>query len=177
MQRDTGLQRELISAFGKETYNDKGQLNNKWLAQIVFSDETKLQLLNRIVHPRMVAEIVEEMESARFSGRYPMVVVDAALVYEVSIEQMFDSIIVVNARKDYRIKRVMERDKLTRADILSRINHQIPLEEKVKWADFVITNNGSLEQLKQVVDEIFNKLSSEVRTVRIITQTPVQKRT
>jgi dephospho-CoA kinase len=167
MQRDAALQRELRHAFGKQAFNEKKELNNKWLAEIVFSDETKLQMLNRIVHPRMVAEIVEEMEAARFSGKFPIVVVDAALIYEVSIEQMFDIIIVVNCRKDTRIKRVMQRDDMKRDDVLSRMRHQIPLEEKAKWADVVITNNGTEEELKKSVDEAFEKITADLRVVRL----------
>ena len=110
----------------------------------------------------MVAEIVEEMEEARFSQRYPLIVIDAALVFEISIEQMFDSIIVVYASLKKRTERVRKRDKLSEEDIRARVNRQIPLEEKRKWADFEIDNNGSLEDLKIQTKKIFDKLVEQI---------------
>jgi dephospho-CoA kinase len=112
--------------------------------------------------------VIEEMENARHSQRYPLIVVDAALIFEISIEQMFDVIIVVYANMENRIKRVMSRDHLKRAEILSRVHRQIPLKDKKNWADFVIDNNGSKEDLMKQVQSVYDKLTANVRTVRKI---------
>ena len=122
---------------------------------MAFRDEVKTLELNKIIHPRMVSEVVEEMETARFSQRYPLIIVDAALIFEISIEKMFDSVIVVYAKLNNRIKRVMERDDLKRAEVLARVHRQIPLEDKKNWADFVIDNDGTTDDLKKQVDHIF----------------------
>jgi len=156
--KDKILQKELQKAFGEKIFYRNGRLNRHLLASLAFRDAVKTQLLNKLVHPRMVAEIVEEMEQARFSHRYPLIVIDAALVFEISIEQMFDAIIVVYASLRKRIERVKSRDRLTDEDIIARINRQIPLDEKRKWADFEINNNGTLEDLRKQTRQVFDKL-------------------
>jgi len=166
INKDAALQRELKKVFGEEIFSPAGKLNRKLLAQMAFKNESSTLQLNNLVHPRMVAGVVEEMESARFSGKYPLIVIDAALVYEISIEQMFDAIIVVYASMENRIKRVMERDGLSRRTIITRVRRQIPLEDKKQWADFVVDNNGSLDDLKRLTDQIFDKLTVRVQKAR-----------
>ena len=90
IKKNKTVQNEIKKEFGNKVFFSDGKLNRKLLASIAFEDENKTQLLNKIVHPRMVADVVEEMESARFSGRYPLIIVDAALIYEISIEKLFD---------------------------------------------------------------------------------------
>lgn len=164
IDKDKTLQRELKQAFGEEIFFQDGKLNRRLLANIAFTDESKTLLLNNLVHPRMVAEVVEEMEQARFSQRYPLIVIDAALIYEISIEQIFDAIIVVFSDQKQRVDRVMKRDGLKRDEIITRIRRQIPLEDKREWADFVIDNNGSLQDLQQQCQKIYDQL---VETIRI----------
>ncbi len=160
--KDKTLQKELRKAFGDRIFYSNRQLNRQMLANIAFRDEQKTQLLNKLVHPRMVAEIVEEMEEARFSQRYPLIVIDAALIFEISIEQMFDVIVVVHADLQRRVERVKSRDNLSEADILARVNRQIPLEEKRKWADFEIDNNGTLEELHTQTKKVLEKLVDQI---------------
>jgi len=168
IQKDATLQRELKKAFGKEIFAKDGTLNRKLLGRLAFSHDSKTMELNKLVHPRMVADVVEEMETARFSEKYPLVIIDAALIYEISIEQMFDAVIVVYASKDNRVRRVMKRDDLKRSEILARIRRQIPLEDKKKWADHVIENNSTIEELYKQTNEIFNSLVSNIKTARRI---------
>jgi dephospho-CoA kinase len=168
ISKDRSLQKELIKTFGNEIFYKDGQLNRRLLASIAFQDEEKTQKLNRLVHPRMVSEVIEEMENARFSQKYPLIVIDAALVYEISIEQMFDSIIVVYTSLKNRIDRVMKRDGLTKDEILARVRRQIPLEEKKKWAEYVVDNDGSLEDLEKQTRKIFEEISDDIQISRAI---------
>jgi dephospho-CoA kinase len=135
------------------------------LAELAFKDEISTQKLNQLVHPRMVESLVEEMEQARFSGKYPIIIIDAALIYEISIENMFDAVIVVDAPVRLREKRVMERDSMTRNEFRSRLNKQIPLEDKVSWADYVIKNDGTVDNLKQKSRTIFNLLMQDHKSL------------
>jgi dephospho-CoA kinase len=162
IDRDKILQKELKQVFGEGIFDSHGKLDRRLLAEIAFSSESKTQILNKLVHPRMVSEMIEEMENSRFSQKYPLIVIDAALLYEVSIEQMFDTIIVVYCELETRIQRVMKRDGLKRKEIMARMRRQIPLNEKRDWADYVIDNNGSLEDLKKQTIVIFNELLDTV---------------
>jgi len=168
ISKDRSLQKELIKTFGNEIFFKDGQLNRRLLASIAFQDEEKTQKLNRLVHPRMVSQVIEEMENARFSQKYPLVVIDAALIYEISIEQMFDSIIVVYTSLKNRVDRVMKRDGLTKDEILARVRRQIPLEEKKKWAEYVVDNDGSLEDLEKQIRIVFEKISDDIQISRAI---------
>lgn len=156
--RNRGLQRDLRKTFGNDIFDKNKRLNTKLLAERAFKDELNTQRLNQLVHPRMVESLIEEMEQARFSRKFPIVVIDAALIYEISIERMFDAVVVVDAPLAERQKRVRERDGMTRRKFNERMDKQIPLEEKVSWADFVIKNDGSLEDLKRVTRSVFDKL-------------------
>lgn len=157
IQKNIALQSDLKKTFGDDIFKNK-KLNTKRLAEIAFSDELKTRKLNQLVHPRMVESIIEQMEKARFSGKYPIIVIDAALIYEISIEQNFDFIIVVNTPISIRQKRVFQRDNISRKEFNDRISKQISLEEKCKWADFVIDNKGTLEDLKQNTKKVFDTL-------------------
>ena len=158
IQKDRKLQSELRKEFGNDVFVKPNVLNTKKLAEAAFRDEFSTQKLNQIVHPRMVESLIEEMEQARFSGKYPLIVVDAALIYEISIENMFDAVVVVTAPIAQREKRVMARDNMTRKEFRNRASKQIPLEDKVSWADYVILNDSSIENLKQRTRTIYNEL-------------------
>jgi dephospho-CoA kinase len=155
---DPEAKNEIRKNFGKKVFFRNGKLNRKLLGRIVFEDEAKTKLLNKIVHPRMVSRIVDEIEEARDTGKYKIIAIDAALIYEINLEHMFDAVVVVSSRLKNRIDRIVERDGLSEKEILDRISKQIPIEDKVKWADFVINNNSSLEQLKKRTVSLYHKL-------------------
>lgn len=161
IHRDKKLQKELKQAFDRSIFRRDRSLDTKRLAQLAFKDEISTLKLNQLVHPRMVESLVEEMEQARFSSKYPLICIDAALIYEICIENMFDAVIVVDAPVRIREKRVMERDRMTRKEFRSRLNKQIPLEDKVSWADYVIKNDGTLDNLKQKSRTIYTLLIRE----------------
>jgi dephospho-CoA kinase len=168
IKRDATLRKQLSKEFGSHIFDNSGDLNRRKLAEIAFGNAAKTLLLNRLVHPRMVSDLIEEMERARFSSRYPLVVVDAALIYEISIEKMFDCIIVVYADLRRRIQRVRQRDGLTKEEIMARVGRQIPLAEKKAWADYVINNNADFVKLKAQTLEIFKELVRDVETTKAI---------
>ncbi len=159
VDRDGDVKKEIKAAFGKQVFFRNGRVNRKLLGQIVFEDEAKIRNLNKIVHPRMVSQVIEEIEVARDARKYAVIVIDAALVYELNLEHMFDSIIVVASRIGSRISRIKARDGLPEKEIRDRISKQIPIEDKSKWADFVIHNNSSLEQLEYRARGVYKKLT------------------
>ncbi|MGD9488944.1 MAG: dephospho-CoA kinase [Calditrichaceae bacterium] len=169
IQKDRNLQRLLKNTFGNGIFMDNGELDRKKLAEIAFKDELNTMKLNHLVHPRMVECLIEDMEKARFSKRYPIVIVDAALIYEISIEKFFDYVIVVNAPLNMRQTRVIGRDGMSKRQFMERVNKQIPLEDKVKWADFVINNDGSMEELKERAKEVFQKLMAKQKKAHVRT--------
>jgi dephospho-CoA kinase len=168
VDRDRTLQNEIKMAFGASVFKEKTVIDRRLLGQIVFSDQEKLQRLNRIIHPKLVPIVVEDMEAARFSQKYPLVIMDAALIYELNLEQTFDAIVVIYADQKTRIERIKKRDQMTHQEVIARINNQIPLEEKKAWADFVIDNIGTLNELQKETEKVYQKLIEDIPVQRKI---------
>jgi dephospho-CoA kinase len=151
--------RELTSAFGEEILKASGEVNRVRLGKLIFADDQTRQTLNRIIHPALLGRVKELIKEAEAAGG--MVVLDAALIYEWEVQGLFQKIIVVNASLETRLRRIMIRDHLTREQAHARIEAQMPLLDKVALADYIIENDGTLEELYRQVDEVFRKITTE----------------
>jgi dephospho-CoA kinase len=145
MNTDFRIKARLIAEFGEETYKN-GKLDRAFLAEQIFSDKAKLELVNSIVHPIVIqaAKDWAEQQKSRYSLK------EAALLFESGSYKDLDYTILVTAPLPIRVKRVMERDAVTEEQVMERINKQLSDEEKLKLADFVITNDGTTPLLPQV---------------------------
>jgi len=168
------IRKELEKSFGNRIFYRDGKLNRKLLAKIAFSDEAKTDRLNRIVHPQMVSRIVSLVEEARESQKFSIILVDAALIYELSLEHMFDAVVVVSSKMSQRLERIRKRDNLSDKEIMDRINKQLPIEDKMQWADFLIENNEDLEILKQNSRKLFHELQKLARRKSQIARTQIR---
>lgn len=135
-------------AFGKESYLDSGDLNKKYIAKIIFNDKEKLNLINKIVHPRVKLDF-EKWLTENNNAKY--VIKEAAILIESDAYQHMDKIIVVSAPLELRIERVIQRDNLNEPEIRKRINNQLSEDDLLKFADFVISNNGKDAVLPQIL--------------------------
>lgn len=156
---DPEVRKQLTKAFGRNIYTRYGKLKRKVLGKVVFNDENQLHLLNGIVHPPMAAEIIEQIERAKESGKYAIIGVDAPLIFEANIERMFDVMVVVVSKMSNRVQRIKNRDDLPQKKIMERIRTQIPVDEKSKWADYVIQNDENLVELKSKAGILYKQLS------------------
>lgn len=157
LEKNPAVVSTLKKEFGPDIYNADGKLQRKQLATIVFSDPNRLAALNAIIHPRVIGSVEREIDSRREQGE-KMVVVEAALHYEVNWNEAMDVMVVVSAPMEQRIPRVMQRDGVDEAAVHRRIATQLPIEEKVKRADFVIENDEDLSTLQKKVDHLLAKL-------------------
>jgi len=126
---------KVTELFGDKAYV-KGFLNSKFIAEIVFSDKQKLKALNAIVHPAVYKDFLEfvKLQVSNY------VIYESALLFENNSESHFDKTILVVAPLKLRIKRLQKRDESTIPEIEARINNQLPDEDKIKKADFVVKN-------------------------------------
>lgn len=154
MQNDSEVIARIKSEFGNESYLEN-KLNSKFIAKIVFQNEQKLRKLNSIVHPATIKEISEEIKKYHISEN--IIFVEAALIFEAKMEELFDYILLVTADDEIRIERVSSRDKVSKDEIAKRIENQIPEKIKKSQSDFIIENNKSLDELKSK-SEFFLKL-------------------
>jgi len=143
--------------FGTEMYDREGFLRRKELATIVFNDRARLAALNSIIHPRVIDTVEREIETRRQHGE-TLIVVEAALHYEVNWNEAMDVMIVVSAPMEQRLPRVMQRDGVDEAAVRRRISTQLPIEEKVKRADYVIENDGDWAALDAKVQRLIEWL-------------------
>jgi dephospho-CoA kinase len=149
METDKNLIVSIQNEFGKEVYDDEGNLNRKLLAEIVFGNEEKLLKLNSMVHP-VVFEDNESWNQVLANKGYPYTIKEAALLVETGSYKTLDKLIVVTAPLQDRIARVMARDAATYEQVTARVKAQLPEEEKVKLADYVIDNNQIMDLVPQV---------------------------
>ena len=147
MNEDPELRRSLITHFGAQSY-ENDQLNRKYLASQVFTDPYKLELLNSIVHPVTINDAEQWMKKQ--STLY--VIKEAALLFEAGAAEHLDLVIGVTAPQALRMKRVMERDNITREDVLKRMRNQVDEVIKMRLCDFVINNDEQSLVIPQVLD-------------------------
>jgi len=137
------------SAFGSESYNADGTLNNKYLANIVFENKTELAKLNALVHPA-VFRAFDEWEKT-ISPQVPYTLKEAALLFESGSYKMCDVNIFVKAPLSVKIARIMQRDQVTEAQVLARMDKQFTDEQKALMADYFIDNTESSSIILQVL--------------------------
>jgi len=142
------LKRCVIAEFGSEIYSSSGDLNTKVLADIVFTDRDALTRLNALVHPTVKEDFVKWLED---HSDVHYILKEAAILFETGAHKHLDAVIVVHAEEDLRIKRVMERDSVTKEEVLQRMHNQMSQEEKLKLADYKVDNNESSHVLQQIL--------------------------
>ena len=151
--------KEISERFGETIVNEFGKLDRKKLAQVIFADSKKKKVLENILHPRVFE--VEKQEYKNICQKNPkaLVIIDAALLIEAGNYMTMDKVIVVNADMKDQIKRVMDRTGWAQDEVVARINNQMPIKEKIKYADFVLDNFADENSLRKKVKELYKKLS------------------
>jgi len=159
----------LTAAFGDEIINEDGTLNRKKLAAIVFSDPEKKKTLDGLMHTEILELIHERIlryrekaETVAAKGdpgkKYRVIFIDAPLLFETGLDKNVSEVWVIDADDETRIKRIMERDGLEREEILSRINSQMPRDEKNRRADVILDNTGDQESLYRQIDMLLERI-------------------
>ena len=151
------LKNKLIKNFGNEILSRNKSIDRKKLGNIVFSDNKKLKKLNSIIHPLIINEIKSQIK--KIQKKYwddSKIIIDAPLLIETNLKNYVDKVIVVKADKNKIIMRLNK--KFPREKIERILKAQMPLENKLKYADFVIENNGGKKELEKQVVRIIQKL-------------------
>src|SRR6266404_6850380 len=147
--------KSVTEEFGTSVVNDDGTLNRKQLGEIVFGDEAKRNKLNSILHPMIIAaqdERVRELEAKDPNG---IVVIDAALMIESGGYKRLDKLIVVYCEPEIQLQRLIKRDGLSPDAALARIRAQMPQDEKIKYANFLIDTSGDFAGTRAQVETLF----------------------
>lgn len=144
---------KLISLFGDDLYKNS-ILDKVKLANLIFNDKAKLEIVNSIIHPEVKKDFEQWVEKNK---QYPIVAQEAAILFESGFNKLMDKVVMVFAPLEMRIQRTMIRDKMPFEKVAERIKNQMPDEDKVKLSDFVIVNDGTISTIEQV-SKIIHKL-------------------
>ena len=151
---------EVIASYGSELLLEDLTIDRKKLAISVFKDSKKIKKLNRIVHPYIMQRIEEMIDEIRDKDPQALVIVDAALLVETGVYKHYDKLIVVYVSKETQLKRLIIRDAMSQEEAESRIELQSPLTEKLKVADYIIENEGSLSKTREEVEKVYKALTT-----------------
>src|SRR5579884_1672590 len=150
----------IVREFGRDILNPDGSIDRRRLASIVFQDPERLKQLNALVHP-FVAERRRKIED-EFARSNPrgIAITEAAILIETGSYRDFDRLIVAACSPEQQIERAIARDNLSREEVLDRMRRQMPLSEKIKYADYVIDTSGPKENTISQTREVYESLRS-----------------
>jgi dephospho-CoA kinase len=148
----------VVREFGNQILAQDGTIDRRILGEIVFQHPESRQKLNSLVHPAVIQRQKDWLEEMAANDPAGIAIVDAALMIEVGTYKNYDKIVVVTCRPEIQKQRLLERSGLTNEQIDARIRSQMPLSEKVKYADFVIDNSEDLHNTRRQVQEVNSRL-------------------
>ncbi|NLZ92554.1 MAG: dephospho-CoA kinase [Firmicutes bacterium] len=151
---------KILQYFGENILQTGGQINRKKLAELVFNNEKERKLLEQVTHPEIHQLMLNHLQAAQLQG-VTIAVVEVPLLFETDFHKDVDYVVVVTATVEQQLLRLMNRSNLTKDQAYKRLAAQMPLEEKVKRADFVVNNSGTIAETKQQVEILWQHLLQE----------------
>lgn len=161
VQKDRPAWREIVDTFGQSILLPDGGINRILLGDIIFNDPAQKQILNRIVHPRVISETATRLAEIEKKQPGSVVILDVPLLIESGMDTGLSDIIVVYVPEPVQIQRLMIRDALTQAQALARIRSQMPIEEKKQHATIIIDNSGSRENTRSISLTVYQRLKEK----------------
>jgi dephospho-CoA kinase len=150
----------VVNLFGNQILDQEGLIDRRQLAKLVFDQPDMREKLNRLVHPAVRAREDQMMAEIARADPKGIVVVAAAILVETGSYKRYDKLIVVVCTAEQQLERALKRGPYTREEILARLSRQLPLEEKVRLADYVIDTSGSKEHALEQVRAVYSSLRS-----------------
>ncbi|MGB2764732.1 MAG: dephospho-CoA kinase [Candidatus Aminicenantaceae bacterium] len=149
---------KIVAHFGEKILKKNKTINRAQLGKIIFSNKKEQAFLNELIHPLVFEKKKEIIKTLKKEGRYKIFVSEAALTIEAGFADFFDKIITTHCRKEVQIDRLMKRDQISRAEALNKIKSQMPPEEKLKYADYIIDSSGSLQSTIEQTERVYRNL-------------------
>ena len=148
----------VVLAFGADILNPSREIDRKKLGSIVFHDPVQRERLNHILHPLVFAELESKRQQMRQEDRSGITIFDAPLLIETKAHQRMDWVLLVYVDRETQLKRLIKREGLTPHEAALRIDAQLPIDQKIPFANEVIDNRNSPHEVKKVVREIYQRL-------------------
>lgn len=150
--------KQIVATFGKGVLNEDGTVNRKRLSSIVFNDAAKRKVLEGFTHPGIFQELSREVEGIAKEDPKAIIQVVIPLLIEAGSQDQFHKILVVYAPREIQIERLMKREGIKRPDAERILEAQIPIDEKLKYADFVVRNDRTLDETRSQVEVLWREL-------------------
>lgn len=160
VEPDKPAWKDIVDYFGTSVLKADRTLDRAKLGEIVFADKQKRKVLESFIYPRLGEEYLRRIQEVREKDPEAIVLADVPLLIEVGMQGMFEKIIVVYATPEQQLQRLVDRDGLSRESALKRLDAQMPIDEKITYADFVIHNVASLERVEADVEKVWTALNS-----------------
>lgn len=159
MEKGEAAYEKIVSFFGSDILDENGSILRKKLGDIVFSDKAKLKTLENIVHPAIYE--YERKERSKIYGKddKAVVITHAALIIESGSIDKYDALIVISCPDELQVERVMQRDNFSEEKARNIVAHQMPNEERLRYADFIIDNSSTLDDLYNEVKRVHNLIT------------------
>ena len=159
MEKGEAAYEKIVSFFGSDILDKNGSILRKKLGDIVFNDKAKLKTLENIVHPAIYE--YEKKERSKIYGRddKAVVITHAALIIESGSIDKYDALIVISCPDELQVERVVQRDNFSEEKARNIVAHQMPNEERLKYADFIIDNSSTLDYLYNEVKRVYNLIT------------------
>lgn len=161
--RHEPIRQALIEEWGEVIINEVGEIDFARLAAYAFTKPKRQRRLNEIIHPQVILVAEREMMNASREGVH-LFVLDVPLLFESQMEQYLDYTLAITAAEEFRVQRALARGTLSEAEIRKRMKLQLTDENRAAQADFVISNNGTLEEFQSKLQEIYDILTEEQRS-------------
>lgn len=159
--------KRIVEAFGRDILDADERIDRKKLGALVFDNEQRRKALEGIVHPAVLEEAQRQRDEIAHEDGQAIVLSDIPLLLEVGMQGLFDLILLVYAPPELQIRRVMKRNKMTRDEAVARLKAQMPIDEKLRTADVVIRNDGTMRDLEKRVDEVWQELLAREKKKRL----------
>ena len=153
--------KKIVEHFGKAILESNGTLNRRKMREIMLSGETARKDLERLIHPEILGRMNIEIRKA-VKAAHRLIIVEVPLLFELNMADEFDHVIMVSADSDIKVKRLIDRDRVSEADARALVTVQMPDELKEKQSDEVIRNNKSLKVLITAVDDLYCRLAAKL---------------
>ncbi len=153
---------DIVEFFSRDILNPDNSINREKLGLRVFAHPDYLKKLNEMTHPRIMEEIKRRLKLAAQEHPEGVLVLEVPLLYETHMEVLCDMVWVVWVDLDTQINRLMQRDGISREDAMRRIQSQMPLDEKAQRADLTIDNTGSLDKIRQFINDNYYRIVKSI---------------
>jgi dephospho-CoA kinase len=149
---------KIVDYFGRQVLDADGALDRKKMSEIVFQDFEKRKKLESFTHPAIYEEFVRQIEAITSENPYAIIQVSVPLLIEVNMQHMFDKILVVYASPEQQIERLSARDGISSDEAANILKAQLPIDEKLSYADYIVHNEGDLAETRRQVEKLWQEL-------------------